>query len=145
MNPHFRVATAIASIALLPLLTATTASAAESTAGAKNSVLSSFSCPNDGYITNWDVCTTLSNGSLLLHETGNGSYIGVDYYKSAGANISCKLGYMRSGVVHWSGAKTCSTSVNATATWTPGASCNPDVGLLLAGGGQFQTPPTRKC
>lgn len=106
---------------------------------------SSFDCPSDGYITNWDVCTTLGNGSLLLHETSNGSYIGVDYYKSAGSNISCKLGYMRSGVVHWSGAKTCSTSVNATATWTPGASCNPDVGLLLAGGGQYQTPPTKSA
>ncbi|GGN43984.1 hypothetical protein GCM10012285_26120 [Streptomyces kronopolitis] len=146
MNSRYRVAAAIASVVtLMPFMTAASASAAEAKPGLAKASASSYSCPHDGYITNWDVCTSLGNGVLLMNSTSKGTYMDVSYDKTAGGSVSCKVGYLRSGSNHWSGTKTCSTSLIASAHWSPSASCSPDVGLLLAGGTTYQTPPTRKC
>lgn len=146
MNSRFRAAAAIASVAtLIPFVTAASANAAESKPGMAKATASSYSCPHDGYITNWDVCTELGNGVLLMNSSNKGTYIDVSYDKTGGGSVSCKVGYLRSGTNHWSGTKTCSTSLIASAQWSPSASCSPDVGLLFSGGTTYQTPPTRKC
>ncbi|EDY54340.1 conserved hypothetical protein [Streptomyces sviceus ATCC 29083] len=133
MNARIRSVAVVASAALIPLFGATSAHAVDT------------SCPSNGYITNWDVCTKLSNGTLYLHETSKGTYVDVEYGKASGSSVSCKLGYLRSGTNHWSPTVTCSTSYQQNYQWSPSATCNPDVGLLYSGGTTFQTPPTKNC
>ncbi|GFE17126.1 hypothetical protein Sgleb_51730 [Streptomyces glebosus] len=146
MNSRFRAATAIAPVAaLMPFVTAASASAAQIKNEAVAAAASGYSCPHDGYITNWDVCTEISNGVLLMNSTGKGTYIDVSYDKKSGGSVSCKVGYLRSGTNHWSSTKKCSTSLIASKQWSPSASCSPDVGLLYSGGSTYQTPPMRKC
>lgn len=129
----------------MPFMTAASASAAEAKPGVAKAAAANYDCPHDGYITDHDVCSELSNGVLLMNATAKGTYIDVSYDKTGGGSVSCKVGYLRSGTNHWSGTKTCSTSLIASAQWSPSASCSPNVGLLYSGGSTYQTPPTRNC
>ncbi|MGW5128977.1 hypothetical protein ACWEQ7_34045 [Streptomyces sp. NPDC004069] len=71
--------------AMLPLFGASSAFAAE--AGAESPAVS-YSCPSNGYVTNWDVCSKLDNGHLQLDETSNGNYISVWYHKTGGTSFT---------------------------------------------------------
>ncbi|MFG3343433.1 hypothetical protein ACGF1Z_00020 [Streptomyces sp. NPDC048018] len=56
-----------------------------------------LSCPRSGNISNWDKCTTLSNGVLVINETARGDFVGITYWKSGGSAITARLGFLRGG------------------------------------------------
>ncbi|MER7842291.1 hypothetical protein ABTY98_42065 [Streptomyces sp. NPDC096040] len=134
---------AVAAVAAIPVLGAT------STAGAASSVASiDTDCPHNGYITNGDTCTVLSNGVLYLHDVPNGSYVQLAYSKTGGSAISAKLGYERNSTNHYGSYKSMSSGNEYWQTFSPSAvSCAVDIGLIYdsGSGSQFQTPPTKDC
>ncbi|MFE5037682.1 hypothetical protein ACWDFR_30145 [Streptomyces sp. 900105755] len=134
MHARVRSVAVVAAVALMPVVGVAT-----------NAHATDTSCPSNGYITNWDVCTKLTNGTLYLHETSDHTYIDVEYGKVSGSSISCKLGYLRSGTNHWGPTTTCSTSYQQNYQWSVSATCNADVGLLYASSTTYQTPPTKGC
>jgi hypothetical protein len=139
-----RAATAVAVAALLPVLVAPTAHAASEKIATPAMVTS---CPNDGYIDGADVCTTLSNGILLLQRGSGGTYVNVEYNKSGGSTIRATLGYLRSGALHWGTTEYMSAGNVYDYSWSPSASCNPDTGEMYVSttGSTYQTPPTTVC
>ncbi|MFG1812086.1 hypothetical protein [Streptomyces sp. NPDC049040] len=98
-----------------------------------------------GHITNWDVCTTLSNGILLLSESDHGDFVAVSYTKKAGSAITGKLGWVRNGSAHVSTTLTFSTSLEQEYDWTATASCLPTTGEIVSGSDTFTTPAAPGC
>ncbi|MEU6406980.1 hypothetical protein [Streptomyces sp. NPDC046985] len=103
------------------------------------------SCPSSGHITDWDVCTTLSNGILLLSETQNEDYVGVSYTKKAGSSVTGKLGYVRSGSTHLSPSLTFSAPNEREYDWNASASCASTTGELVVGSDVYTTPSAPGC
>ncbi|MFD5816528.1 hypothetical protein [Streptomyces sp. NPDC127038] len=138
MRKHLSGAVLVACVAALPLVGSTAASADTVTPQAT-------SCPSSGRITDWDVCTTLTNGILLLSETSDGSSISVSYTKTGGSSVTGKLAYVRSDTVHSSPTLTFSTSKIQEYDWSVGASCASTTGELISGSDVFTTPAAPGC
>lgn len=141
MRKHLSTAVFVACLAAVPLMGWTAASAA-SAASARPLAAT---CPSSGHITNWDVCTTLSNGVLRLDMTENGDLVDVTYHKNSGSATTGELGYVRSGSSHLSPTLTLSTSLEASYRWTPAASCASTTGQLVSGSDVFTTPAAVGC
>lgn len=145
MRTSARGLSAVASAALLALIAAPTAQAAPQQQYAPAATLN---CPSDGYVTSWDVCTSLSNGTLMLdRNSGGGTYVTVQYEKDAGGTITAELGYQRSGVLHWGGYQSMSAGSIYESDFSPSSSCNSDIGEMYVSstGSTYQTPPTTAC
>ncbi|GGX24614.1 hypothetical protein [Streptomyces lomondensis] len=104
------------------------------------------SCPNDGYITRGDRCTTLSNGYLSIHLANSGTYVHVGYYRKSGGSLTGKLGWERGGTNHWSSSINMSkTPFHYDESWSASKSCSATYGKLYASGQTYATPPAYNC
>ncbi|MEU6934815.1 hypothetical protein AB0A05_37615 [Streptomyces sp. NPDC046374] len=132
---------AVAALALIPVL----GGASLATAGGTG--VQALTCPGSGDVTPGDKCTTLSNGVLMINETSTGSSVGLQYYKSGGAAVSARLGYLRQGVNHWGGWQSMTAVNTYYAQWSGlSGGCYPTNGLLnTTGGATYQTPAADPC
>ncbi len=105
------------------------------------------SCPSDGRITQWDRCTSLSNGVLSVRTQTSGNYVTVNYYRTGGSSLSARLGYERSGSSVYSGfINMTSAPFHYERSWNVSASCSAFYGKLVTSGGTtYITPPADPC
>lgn len=130
----------VVTVAMMPILGAASAQAQTPSHTVRPRV--DTSCPHDGYITIGDRCTTLSNGTLYIHNGGSnqGTYVGVDYAKSGGSTLSLKLGYEHSGTNTWGAWENMSAGNDYWSYFYP-ATCGAAIGLMYQNSTtQWQTP-----
>ncbi|MFJ9808957.1 hypothetical protein ACIRTB_12040 [Streptomyces sp. NPDC101158] len=107
----------------------------------------SLSCPSSGNITNWDKCTTLSNGFLMINEATRGDFVGHTYWKSGCSAITARLGFLRAGASTWAGWRSMGSGLEYYNSWSGLSNgCYPTNGLLNTNGGAtYQTPAADAC
>jgi hypothetical protein len=113
------------------------------------------SCPSDGYVDRYNVCTKLTNGVLGHHKSLNsGAYtqiVSTDYYKSGGSTIYRRLGFSAPFTdvpTQWSGWANQSSGTDTFRKYYYESLnyCNATQGLMeVSGSTVYKTPWTADC
>lgn len=142
MHSLARNAVAIAAAGIIPLIAIPTQAQA-----ATHEVVRpfTFDCPSSGEITPGDMCSSLTNGELLINSGSTEDHI--EYDKDAGSSTSAKLGYELNGTNHYQSSYETMTA-GGIYQWFPtfSSTCNSMRGLLLTSAGDsYNTPPADPC
>ncbi len=129
-------AAAIAGVTVTALGTTTAASAAPMTPVA----IQAQSCPSSGHLQRGWSCTSLSNGQLH-HRKFTNDQANTYYEKTGGGATSIRLGINSGSGNTYKSAVSISSGQTKTASWSVDY-CRSSIGLMLASGSTYQTPPT---